>query len=127
MSILLITHNLGVVAETAETVGVMYMGRIVERAPVRRIFAEPQHPYTRALLASLPGREVRRSAWLKVIRGSVPDPFQRVPGCPFHPRCGEALAGLCNVGGPPPPVEMGPAHTVACYRRSAPHPWEPAP
>ncbi|HPD14692.1 MAG TPA: ABC transporter ATP-binding protein [Planctomycetota bacterium] len=115
MSILLITHDLGVVAETAAEVAVMYWGRIVERAPTAALFDDPQHPYTRALLRSIPGRGTRRKARLQVIAGSVPDPFERIPGCPFHPRCADARRGLCDQGDPPPLVEVNPGHFVACH------------
>ncbi len=117
MSILLITHDLGVVAEMAREVAVMYWGRIVEQAPTQAIFAEARHPYTRALLRSIPGRGTRRKARLQVIAGSVPDPFERVPGCPFHPRCEEAKPGVCDVGEPPPLREIRPGHLVACFPR----------
>jgi len=121
MSILLITHDLGVVAEMADEVAVMYLGRIVEQAATARVFDSPQHPYTRALLQSIPGRETARKARLKVITGSVPGPFQRIPGCPFHPRCEETVPGECDQGGPPPLLETHPDHTVACLvRRAAP-------
>ena len=117
MSILLITHDLGVVAEMADEVAVMYLGRIVEQAATARVFDSPQHPYTRALLQSIPGRETARKARLEVITGSVPDPFQRIPGCPFHPRCGEAVVGKCDVADPPPLLETHTGHTVACLVR----------
>jgi len=117
MSILLITHDLGVVAEMADEVAVMYLGRIAEQAATERVFGTPQHPYTRALLQSIPGRETARKARLKVITGSVPDPFQRIGGCPFHPRCEEAIPGECDQGGPPPLLETQPGHTVACLVR----------
>jgi peptide/nickel transport system ATP-binding protein len=117
MSILLITHDLGVVAEMAREVAVMYWGRIVERAATQAIYAGPQHPYTRALLRSIPGRGTQRKARLRVISGSVPDPFQRIPGCPFHPRCEEAQPGLCDQGDPPPLLELAPGHWVACSIR----------
>jgi peptide/nickel transport system ATP-binding protein len=116
MAILLITHDLGVVAEMADEVAVMYMGRVVEQAPVRELFANPQHPYTQALMRSIPGRAARKTA-LQVIAGTVPDPFQRLDGCPFHPRCVEAVAGLCNVGNRPPLDVLAPAHTAACFMR----------
>ena len=118
MSILLITHDLGVVAEMAREVAVMYWGRIVEQAPTAAVFADPQHPYTRALLRSIPGRGSHRKARLEVIAGSVPDPFERIPGCPFHPRCAEARAGLCDQGEPPPLREIRPGHRVACALRN---------
>jgi len=117
MSILLITHDLGVVAEMAREVAVMYWGRVVERAATQEIYSNPQHPYTRALLRSIPGRGTRRKARLEVITGSVPDPFQALPGCPFHPRCEEARPGRCDCGEAPPLVELSPGHSVACFMR----------
>jgi peptide/nickel transport system ATP-binding protein len=119
MAILLITHDLGVVAQMAHEVAVMYLGRIVEYAPVQELFASPQHPYTQALLRSLPGTHVgERKTELEVIEGSVPDPFERLPGCPFHPRCREAEAGLCDAGAPPPLVTVAAGHTAACHKRA---------
>jgi peptide/nickel transport system ATP-binding protein len=112
-AMLLITHDLGVVAEVADDVAVMYAGRIVERAPVREIFADPQHPYTIGLMGSLPsltGREER----LATIPGSVP-PADRMPkGCRFAPRCPFAIAA-CTVA-PPPLIEVAPGHEAACIR-----------
>jgi len=94
LSMLLISHNLGVIAGSADRVAVMYAGRIVEEAPVREIFASPKHPYTIGLLRSVPrlgGRDrgVRRR--LPAIPGNVPDPLSREPGCPFAPRCTEVM------------------------------------
>jgi len=117
MSILLITHDLGVVAEMADDVAVMYMGRVVERADVRSIFKHPQHPYTRALLQSIPGLSGARKTALKTIKGSVPDPFARIDGCPFHPRCPEVVRGKCNAGPRPPLLETRPEHSNACLIR----------
>jgi oligopeptide/dipeptide ABC transporter ATP-binding protein len=117
MSILLITHDLGVVAEMADEVAVMYMGRIVEQADAIRLFNAPQHPYTQALLQSIPGREIQPGARLKVIAGSVPDPFQKIAGCPFHPRCEEVVLGKCNQDEPPPLLELGAGRQVACVVR----------
>src|SRR5687768_16461690 len=85
-AILLITHDLGVVAEMADTVAVMYAGQIVEQAPVHDLFARPQHPYTVGLLASVPRLDQRRGA-LPAIEGTVPAPQQMPPGCRFAPRC----------------------------------------
>jgi peptide/nickel transport system ATP-binding protein len=116
MSILLITHDLGVVAETADSVAVMYRGRIVEEASVRRIFEHPLHPYTSALMRSIPGLTPRKQE-LKAIPGAVPPPFARLSGCPFHPRCDEAAPGLCDHGEVPPRVEVETGHWVACFRR----------
>ena len=117
MAILLITHDLGVVAQMADDVAVMYMGRVVEFGPVERIFAAPRHPYTIALMRSLPGLDVERKSRLQVIEGSVPDPFQRLEGCPFHPRCDEYRAGLCDAGARPPLVDVEPGHSTACLVR----------
>ncbi len=117
MSIMLITHDLGVVAETADEVAVMYLGRVVEQANKLPIFQEPLHPYTQALLKSIPGKGTVRKTALQVIKGSVPDAFQRIAGCPFHPRCEEAQKGLCDRGDPPPLVELKPGHKVACAVR----------
>lgn len=90
MGLLLITHDLGVVAEMADEVGVMYAGRIVERAPVRDLFAEPLHPYTRGLIRSAPTPDTPPSAPLDAIPGTVPSPGNLPQGCPFRPRCPEA-------------------------------------
>jgi len=85
LSLLLITHDLGVVAEMADRVAVMYAGRIVEAAPVRQLFRDPRHPYTRGLLASIPGGS--RGSKLQAIQGMVPPLGKLPPGCPFSPRC----------------------------------------
>jgi oligopeptide/dipeptide ABC transporter ATP-binding protein len=118
-SVLLITHDLGVVAQTADEVAVMYLGRIVERAGVRRVFKAPRHPYTRALLHSLPSLS-RKGERLPSIEGSVPSMMEIPRGCPFHPRCRHAEAGRCDVGEPPPlravPHEDAKGHEVACLR-----------
>ena len=96
MSILFITHNLGVVAHHADDVVVMYAGRVVESAPVRALFAAPAHPYTQGLLACLPGKArspgTPRPARLFVIRGQVASPLAPPPGCAFEPRCDQAIA-----------------------------------
>jgi oligopeptide/dipeptide ABC transporter ATP-binding protein len=113
-SVLLITHHLGVVAQTADEVAVMYLGRIVERTGVRTLFKNPRHPYTRALLKSLPGLGPR-SERLASIRGSVPSLTAIPDGCPFHPRCDHFQAGRCDVGAPPPLQQLGETK-VACLR-----------
>ena len=117
MAILVITHDLGVVAQMADEVAVMYMGRVVEYGSVERIFAAPQHPYTIALLQSLPGLGQGRKRRLQVIAGSVPDPFERLAGCPFHPRCGEVVPGHCDRGERPALVQSGPGQRNACLVR----------
>ncbi len=97
MSILFITHNLGVVAHHADDVVVMYAGRVVERAPVRPLFAQPAHPYTQGLLACLPGKAHTpgqpRPKRLFAIRGQVSSPLSPPPGCAFEPRCDQAVPG----------------------------------
>ena len=123
-AILLITHDLAVVAQTADDVVVMYLGRVVERAPVRVIMKAPSHPYTRGLLMSLPhrgGGSVEPAAAgkrkrLPSISGSVPSLTDLPPGCPFHPRCPYAVPGRCDQGQPPALQNVGPAHDVACLR-----------
>ncbi len=89
LTILLITHDLGVVAENADRVGVMYAGRLVEEAPVRQLFDRPEHPYTRALLRAMPDSGCGEGRRLPTLPGVVPDPSQPPAGCRFHPRCSE--------------------------------------
>ena len=116
VSVILITHDLGVVAQTADEVAVMYLGRIVEKAPVRELMKSPRHPYTRGLLASLPGLSSARHARLPSIRGSVPSLTAIPPGCPFHPRCPWQQAGRCDHGDPPPMEPVGDHREAACLR-----------
>ena len=96
MAVMFITHDLGVVAEVADDVAVMYLGRMVERASVDAIFHEPKHPYTRGLLRSIPRLGIHVGEDLDTIEGMVPSPYNRPAGCSFHPRCREAIAGLCD-------------------------------
>jgi peptide/nickel transport system ATP-binding protein len=96
MGVVLITHNLAVVAETANRVAVMYLGEIVELAEVNDLFAAPKHPYTIALMKSVVGSELAANGRLQTIRGSVPGPLEEVPGCPFHPRCDSFIPGTCD-------------------------------
>jgi oligopeptide/dipeptide ABC transporter ATP-binding protein len=114
MAVLMITHDLGVVAETADDVAVMYLGRIVEQGTTGEVFDDPKHPYTRGLLKSIPHMGAGRQHRLAQIPGSVPDPFATPKGCPFHPRCGEAIPGKCDVGNPPPLIELTSERKVAC-------------
>jgi peptide/nickel transport system ATP-binding protein len=100
MAIMLITHNLGVVAEMCEEVVVMYLGRVVEEGSVDDIFHSPKHPYTRALLRSIPTIESESRTKLPTISGSIPHPYNRPRGCPFHPRCDSFMAGRCDVAEP---------------------------
>jgi peptide/nickel transport system ATP-binding protein len=96
MAIIFITHNFGVVADMADRVAVMYLGRIMETGDVDDIFYNPKHPYTQALLQSIPRLGARKVRRLKTIQGSVPDPFNIPTGCPFHTRCDYAEVGLCD-------------------------------
>ncbi len=113
-SVLLITHDLGVVAQSADDVAVMYLGRIVECGPVRDILKFPRHPYTQGLLRSIPSLNTGRR--LASIPGAVPSLAAIPPGCPFHPRCPHALEGVCNVGEPPALRELSASRGVACFR-----------
>lgn len=115
MSVVMITHDLGVVAETTDEVAVMYLGLVVERGPVREIFNNPKHPYTIALLESIPRIGKGNKERLASIAGSVPDPFSTPPGCPFHPRCGHVINGQCDIGAPPAVRHIDKNHTVACH------------
>jgi peptide/nickel transport system ATP-binding protein len=112
MAIIFITHNLGVIAQMAERVIVMYLGRIVEEADVDTIFYAPKHPYTQALLRSIPrlGQEKER---LASIRGTVPNPYDIPSGCKFHPRCSQAIYGVCD-SQEPPMIEVDVEHRVRC-------------
>ncbi len=100
MAIILITHDLGVIAEVADEVVVMYLGREVEQGSVEDIFYDPQHPYTSALLRSIPTLDATPKERLPAISGSVPHPFNRPSGCSFHPRCPEAVPSLCDASEP---------------------------
>jgi peptide/nickel transport system ATP-binding protein len=119
MAIMYITHNLGVVAQMAEDVAVMYMGKIVEQTDVDTIFHKPLHPYTQALLESIPrlGQRTPERRRLASIRGMVPDPYALPQGCSFNPRCKEAVVGKCNVE-EPSLVEVEAGHLVRCFSRS---------
>jgi peptide/nickel transport system ATP-binding protein len=112
-AIVLITHDLGVVAETCDEVAVMYAGEIVERAPVEAVFARPGHPYTVGLLGSIP-RLDRRSGRLATVEGRVPDMTALPAGCRFAPRC--PFAGEVCVSAPPPLVPIGEHHWTRCVR-----------
>ncbi|MBI2560898.1 MAG: ABC transporter ATP-binding protein [candidate division NC10 bacterium] len=96
MTIILITHNLGVVAEMCDEVVVMYLGRVVEQGPVDAIFHAPKHPYTKALLRSIPSIQATVRTELPTIAGSIPHPYNRPSGCPFHPRCPDFMPGTCD-------------------------------
>jgi oligopeptide/dipeptide ABC transporter ATP-binding protein len=113
-SVLLITHDLGVVAQVADEVAVMYLGRIVEHGPVRDVIKYPRHPYTQGLLRSIPSLNLGHR--LASIPGSVPSLNAIPPGCPFHPRCLFAQPGRCDIGTPPDLRLLAPQHHAACVR-----------
>jgi peptide/nickel transport system ATP-binding protein len=113
MAIMLITHDLGVIAEMADEVVVMYLGRVVEEGPVDDIFHAPKHPYTQALLRSIPSIESAARIRLPTISGSIPHPYNRPPGCPFHPRCPSFMPGICDRE-EPPLLEVD-QQEVSCY------------
>jgi len=114
MAIMLITHNLGVVAEMADQVVVMYLGRVVEQGDVDTIFHDPRHPYTRALLQSIPSIDSTPRLKLPTISGSIPHPFNRPRGCPFHPRCTSYMPGRCDQA-EPRLVDVGTGHQASCF------------
>lgn len=96
-AIIFITHDLGVIAQMANYVVVMYLGRVMEQGPVNDIFLQSKHPYTQALLRSIPSVSSTPRVKLPIISGSIPHPFNRPSGCPFHPRCREFMAGTCDL------------------------------
>ncbi len=118
MAILLITHNLGVVAQFSQDVIVMYASKIAERASVKTLFQHPQHPYTQALLKSLP-RPGERQVRLEAIPGTVPSPLQYPTGCHFSSRCTEVL-DQCPIQ-PPPTIQVGESHEAACWLHAGQH------
>jgi oligopeptide/dipeptide ABC transporter ATP-binding protein len=113
LSIILITHDMGVIAEMADDVVVMYLGRAVETGPVEQIFHDPKHPYTRALLRSIPSVDATPRARLATMPGAIPHPLNRPAGCPFHPRCAEVIAGFCDRE-MPPAIRLADGREVAC-------------
>jgi peptide/nickel transport system ATP-binding protein len=114
IALMLITHDMGVIAQMADDVAVMYLGRVIEFAPVRELFRAPKHPYTRALLRSVPDLLATPRQRLATIGGTVPQPNARPTGCPFHPRCPEVIAGRCAAEIPSPvlPGVVG----ASCFR-----------
>ncbi|MCL4504733.1 MAG: ABC transporter ATP-binding protein [Chloroflexi bacterium] len=113
-TIVFITHNLGVVAQMCDSVSVMYLGRIIEQTSVDEIFYNPKHPYTSALLNSIPHIGSRSKERLQPIRGVVPDPYSKIVGCPFHPRCNAFMPGKCDKAMPAQTV-ISPGHNVRCF------------
>jgi peptide/nickel transport system ATP-binding protein len=113
MSIIFITHDMGVIAHVADEVAVMYLGQIVERGPTGKVIYSPRHPYTRGLLAALPNRKKPRARLIPV-PGDIPPPLDKPSGCPFHPRCGSFMPGLCDRTAPRE-VKLGDEVRVSCF------------
>jgi peptide/nickel transport system ATP-binding protein len=118
LAVILITHDMGVIAEMTDDVVVMYLGHEVEKGPVDAIFHAPRHPYTRSLLRSIPSVLAEPRARLATIAGSIPHPYARPTGCPFHPRCTEYMLGVCEKAFPAE-VAIGERHDVACHLYTA--------
>jgi peptide/nickel transport system ATP-binding protein len=113
MAVMFITHNLGVIAQIADTVAIMYLGQVVEYGPVREILRNPKHPYTVDLLRAVPRLGKTAGQRLVAIEGSIPNPFERPSGCPFHPRCTRAMQGRCEVH-MPAITQVDDQHSVRC-------------
>ena len=113
MAILLITHDLGVIAQTADRVAVMYLGKIVETGSVRQIIRAPEHPYTKGLLNALPDLD-DLGAPLTPVAGDIPSPLERPSGCVFHTRCPQIIEGRCDAA-LPEAVNLGAGHIVSCF------------
>ena len=125
MSVIIITHDMGVIAEMADDVIVMYLGRVVESGPVDEIFHAPKHPYTRALLRSIPSIFAEPRSKLPTIAGSIPHPHNRPSGCPFNPRCAEAMPGVCERR-VPQLRPISPSQNVSCFLYHEPGEVAPA-
>lgn len=113
MGMIFITHDLGVIAQVARDVAVMYLGTIVERGPVAEVLKNPAHPYTKGLIAAIP-RLDKLERRLHPVPGDIPSPSARPTGCPFRTRCAQATAGTCDRT-MPPEIELGAGQTVRCY------------
>jgi peptide/nickel transport system ATP-binding protein len=113
LGVMLITHDMGVIAEMADDVVVMYLGKEVEKGPVDEIFHAPRHPYTKSLLRSIPSVLAEPRSRLATITGSIPHPFARPGGCPFHPRCPDRF-DVCEIT-VPEEIEIGENHVTACH------------
>jgi oligopeptide/dipeptide ABC transporter ATP-binding protein len=114
MSLMIITHDLAVIAEMCETVLIMYLGKNVEGGAVKEVFSGPRHPYTVGLLNSVPKLGEGTTQKIMSIRGVVPSPYVRPDGCPFHPRCDYAIAGVCDSTFPDV-TTLSEVHTVNCH------------
>ena len=117
LTILFVTHNMGVVAETCDSMAVFYAGKVVEQGTVRDVFHNPKHPYTRGLLATLP-HSGSRGKDLAIIPGTVPSGFLEIPGCPFASRC-QYVMGICRKQQPAwievKKRTIGSSHEVSCF------------
>ncbi len=113
-AIIFITHDLGVIAQMADYVMVMYLGLVMEEGPVDDIFHAPKHPYTQALLRSIPSVDSAPRVTLPTISGSIPHPFNKPKGCPFHPRCSQSMPGRCDVR-TPALQPIGENQSVSCF------------
>ena len=125
MAVLLITHDLGVVAETCDRVLVLYAGQVMETADVHTLFRDPKHPYTQGLLASLPESAPEDAKRLPFIAGQPPSAASAPAGCPFRPRCPKAIPGVCEK--PLPTTEISPGHIVRCHLYPESPPVLPSP
>jgi oligopeptide/dipeptide ABC transporter ATP-binding protein len=114
MAMIFITHALGVIAEMADEVAVMYLGRVVEHAPVKELFTNPKHPYTQALMTSIPSIDAAPRERLPSVKGSIPHPQNKPSGCPFHPRCPAFMPGVCDQKEPRLAV-VGANHQASCF------------
>jgi oligopeptide/dipeptide ABC transporter ATP-binding protein len=122
MSVIFITHDLGVIAELCHDVVVMYAGKVAETAPIRELFHNPRHPYTRGLLTSIPTLDSPHKQPLRVIKGAVPSLDNLPAGCRFGNRCPHAR-DVCRTA-PPPLVEVGREHFAGCYFAADLDSWE---
>jgi oligopeptide/dipeptide ABC transporter ATP-binding protein len=114
LSYLFISHNLAVVRHLSHRVAVMYLGRIVEQAPTRALFARPMHPYTQALLSAIPRVRPERRSERIILPGSPPSPMNPPSGCPFQTRCHRKIGAICETVAPSP-IQVSPGHEVACH------------
>jgi peptide/nickel transport system ATP-binding protein len=119
LTYLFITHDLATTKYICDRIAIMYLGKIVEIGPLEEVFTNPQHPYTRALLAAVPVPDPRHRRTEPLPAGEIPNPINPPPGCAFHPRCPIAREGVCDTENPELlPVEGSPEHLVSCHLRT---------